>query len=240
MTRWTSQVVTSLLAVLAVGAAVSGFTAAPAAAKGAAYHPAIDPANFQHQVDHPYLPLVPGTSYRYLERQGGETRENEVTVLPDTKVVMGVACVVVHDVVREGGELREDTYDWYAQDKQGNVWYFGEDTKEMKHGKVDTEGSWEAGVGNNSPGIIMPAAAKPGKPFRQEYGPGHAEDMGQIVAVGEATLVPYGAFKDCVRTKEWSLLEPGAEKKWYARGVGVVRTESTSKEVSVLVSMTKP
>jgi len=222
--------------VFAIALLLSLAYGANAAAKG--YDPHIDPANFQTKVDNPYLPLVPGTTYKYLEKEGRDTRENIVTVMSDTKVVMGIPCTVVHDVVNEKGVLKEDTYDWYAQDKEGNVWYFGEDTKEYKKNGVDTEGSWEAGVGPNRPGIIMPGHPTPGKPFRQEYGPGHAEDMGQVIAVHETVAVPYGTFKECVRTKEWSLLEAGHEKKWYAKDIGVVRTESTSKEIVTLISVT--
>ena len=213
---------------------------AGAAKRSAAYHPTIDVANFQAAIDNPYLPLVPGTTFKLIEKQGKRTSENVITVTHDTKVIMGVTCVVVRDQVMENGKVTEDTYDWYAQDKQGNVWYFGEDTKEFHaKGKVDTEGSWEAGVGRNQPGIIMPGNPKPGAPYWQEYGPGHAEDMGQVVAVDDSVTVPYGSFGRCVRTKEWSLLEPGTEKKWYAPGIGVVRTESTTKEIATLVSMTK-
>ena len=221
---------------------VLGWAASPGrVAAGGDYHPAIDPTNFQATVDNPYLPLVPGTTFKFIEKQGKRISENEVTVTHDSKVVMGVKCVVVHDVVKEKGVLEEDTFDWYAQDKQGNVWYFGEDTKEFHaHGKVSTEGSWEAGVDRNQPGIIMPGRPEIGEPYRQEYGPGHAEDMGQVVAVNDSVTVPYGSFTGCVRTKEWSLLEAGSEKKWYARGLGVVRTESEAKEVAVLVSVTQP
>jgi len=238
------KTVKSALFVVALALALALVTGAGRAhAKGAskAYHPRIDPADFQTGVNNPYLPLVPGTSYKYLEKEGKHVRENEVTVTGDKKVIMGVSCTVVHDVVREKGELKEDTYDWYAQDKSGNVWYFGEDTKEF-HGpnKVDTEGSWEAGVGPNQPGIIMPGEPKMGEIFRQEYGPGHAEDMGQVIAHVQTVTVPAGTFQDCLETKEWSLLEPGHENKWYAKGVGVVRTESTRKEIATLVSMTKP
>jgi hypothetical protein len=211
------------------------------AAKSADYRPRIDSAEFQAAVDNPYLPLVPGTTLKYVETAGKKTRENLITVTHDTKTIMGVACVVVHDQVFEHGVLKEDTFDWYAQDKQGNVWYFGEDTKEfLSRGRVKTEGSWEAGVDRAQPGIIMPGHPLPGEPYRQEYGPGHAEDMGQVIAVGDSATVPYGAFADCVKTKEWSLLESGHENKWYARGVGVVREESTSHEVATLISVTKP
>ena len=224
--------------VLAIALLLSLGCGSNASAKGKGYDPHIDPANFQTKVDNPYLPLIPGTTYKYLEKEGRDTRENIVTVMPDTKVVMGVTCTVVHDVVNEKGVLKEDTYDWYAQDKEGNVWYFGEDTKEYKKNGVDTEGSWEAGVGPNRPGIIMPSHPTPGKPFRQEYGPGHAEDMGQVIALHETVTVPDGTFKDCVKTKEWSLLEAGHENKWYAKDIGVVRTESTSKEIVTLISVT--
>jgi hypothetical protein len=216
------------------------FAATAVAAKSAPYHPHIDPANFQTAIDHPYYPLVPGTSYRLIEKQGKQTSENEITVTHDTKVIMGVTCVVVRDVERENGVVTEETNDWFAQDTSGNVWCFGEDTKEHDGDEVSTEGSWQAGVGRNQPGIIMPAHPKPGPAYRQEYSPGNAEDMGQIVAVNDSVTVPYGTFRDCVRTKEWSLLEPGTEKKWYAKGIGLVRTESTTKEVAVLVSVTKP
>ena len=203
------------------------------------YRPAIDPANFTHVVNNPYFPLVPGTTFTFTEKEGSETRENKVTVTHDTKVVMGVKCAVVHDTVTVDGKLKEDTFDWYAQDKQGTVWYFGEATREFKAGeRVSTAGSWEAGV-NGQPGIIMPAQPKPGQPYRQEYSPGNAEDMGQVVAVGETVTVPKGTFKDCVKTKDWSLLESGHENKWYAKGVGLVRAKSSSGEVATLISVTR-
>ena len=153
---------------------------------------------------------------------------------------MGVKCVVVHDTVTVGGKVLEETFDWYAQDKQGAVWYFGEATKEFKSGgRVSTEGSWEAGVKGAQPGIAMPAHPKAGEPYRQEFLSGVAEDMGQVVAVGETVTVPAGTYKDCVKTKDWSMLESGHEHKWYAKGVGVVRTESSSGEVATLISVAK-
>src|SRR5882762_7347003 len=121
------------------------------------YHPTIDPANFSNVVNNPYFPLVPGTTNVFSEKDGDDILQSTVTVTHDTKLIMRVKCVVVHDVITEEGELKEDTYDWYAQDKQGTVWYFGEATKEFKgRGRVSTEGSWEAGV-NGQPGIVMPA-----------------------------------------------------------------------------------
>ncbi len=228
-----------------IGLVISTLVLAPLGAmaqdkkEGAPYHPKIDPANFTHVVNNPYFPLVPGTVATFIEKEGSESRENVVTVTHDTKTVMGVKCVVVHDTVSIGGVVKEDTFDWYAQDKEGAVWYFGEDTKEFKKGgKVNTGGSWEAGV-DGQPGIIMPAHPKPGAPYRQEYSPGNAEDMGQVVAIDETTTVPHGTFKHCVKTKDWSMLESGHEHKWYAKGVGCVRAESSDGEVSTLISVKK-
>ena len=208
-------------------------------AAGGPYHPTIDPANFTHVVNNPYFPLVPGTTTVFTEKEGKETRENKVTVTHDTKTIMGVKCVVVHDTVSLDGKLVEDTLDWYAQDKEGAVWYFGEATKEFKSGgRVITDGSWEGGV-NGQPGIMMPANPKPGEPYRQEYSPNNAEDMGQVVATDETVTVPAGTFKNCVKTKDWSLLESGHENKWFAKGVGVVRSQNTKGEVSELISVAK-
>ena len=93
------------------------------------------------------------------------------------------------------------------------------------------------GVAGAEPGILMPAHPLPGEPYRQQYRLGVAEDFARVVAIGESVSVPAGSFSDCVRTEEWSALEPGTDEKWYAPGVGLVRTESTAGEVAVLVSI---
>ena len=184
------------------------------------YDPAIDPADFVATIDNPLMPLAPGTRLVY----GGE--ENvEVTVTSDTRVVLGVTCVVVRDTVTVGGQLVEDTYDWYAQDTEGNVWYFGEDTKEYENGEVvSTEGSWEAGVDGARPGIVMHATQpQAGTPYRQEYYPCEAEDMAEVVSVSQSVTVPAGSYDSCLQTREFTPLEPDVnEYKYYAPGVGLV------------------
>jgi hypothetical protein len=208
--------------------------------RAADYQPRIDPADFQARVDNPYYPLVPGTTYRFVETARGERNETAVSVTHETKRVMGVECVVLHDVVTEDGEVAEETWAWVAQDRQGNVWSFGEATQEISAGgAVNTTGSWQAGVDGAQPGILMPGNPTPGEPYRQGYRLGVAEDMARIEALGESATVPAGAFTDCVRTEEWSLLEAGNTRKWYARGVGAVRSEATGGEVETLVSITR-
>jgi hypothetical protein len=148
----------------------------------------------------------------------------EVTVTNQTKEILGIAATVVHDVVTEDGEVVEDTYDWYAQDKDGNIWYLGEDTKEYENGKVkSTEGSWEAGVDGAEAGILLPAEAEVGMRYRQEYYKGEAEDVGEILSLDEKAEVPFGSFDAVLMTKDTTPLEPDVlEHKFYAKGVGPV------------------
>jgi hypothetical protein len=187
------------------------------------YHPVIDPSQFVAVVDNPFLPLVPGTTYRFRSTSDEGVEDIVMTVMHKTRVIVGVTTTVVHDVAIKSGEVAEDTWDWYAQDRAGNVWYFGEDTREYERGKVSTEGSWETGVKGALPGIVMPAHPKVGDRHRQEYLVGVAEDEGQIIALDETVTVAAGEFSGCVKTKEWSRLEPGVlEHKYYAPGVGVV------------------
>lgn len=207
---------------------------------GERYRPVIVPTNFTHVVDNPYFPLVPGTTAIFIEKDGREKREIKSTVTHDTKMILGVKCVVVHETVTLDGKLLEDTFDWYAQDREGAVWYFGEATKEFKiGGRVFTEGSWEAGVKGAQPGIVMPARPRVGDRYRMEYAVNEAEDVGRIAALNETVTVPFDTFKECVRTREWSMLESGTSTKWYAKGVGLIRDESASGEVAVLVSLTR-
>jgi hypothetical protein len=188
---------------------------------GEAYNPTIDPADFVAEVTNTYLPLAPGTVFHY--QTVGTTETTTTTVTADTRVIMGVTCVVVHDVVMDEGEVVEDTYDWYAQDRQGNVWYFGEDSTAYDGGQTSTEGSWEAGVGGALPGIVMAANPAVGDTYRQEYLAGVAEDRAEVLALGESATVPYGAFQGCVRTKDWTDLEPDVvENKTFCPGAGQV------------------
>jgi hypothetical protein len=203
-----------MLIVMDVGSAV------PTNAQGGEPHtPTIDPANFVEGVDNPFFPLTPGMTYTYEGVLDGVALHTEVSVMSETREILGVKCVEVRDVVSENGEMIEETVDWYAQDKDGNVWYMGEDSKEIEGGSVvSTEGSWEAGVDGAKPGVIMWGQPKTGEPYRQEYYAGKAEDMAQVVSLATS---PSGiAF---LVTREWSPLEPGiAEQKYYVAGIGQV------------------
>jgi predicted small lipoprotein YifL len=185
----------------------------------------LDPADFTSEIDNPWLPLRTGSRWVYRETDGeGNVQRVEVTVLDETREVMGIEVRIVHDLVTEDGERVEDTYDWYAQDSDGNVWYFGEDTKEFENGKVSTRaGSWEAGVDGAQPGILIPGEPSVGMKYRQEYYEGEAEDVAQVLSLEEKVEVPHGTFDAVVMTKDFTPLEPEIlEHKFFARGVGMV------------------
>jgi hypothetical protein len=122
--------------------------------------------------------------------------------------------------------LFEETYDWYAQDKAGNVWYFGEAVDFYRNGKVvNHKGSWEAGVRGAKPGIIMRKDPKVGEKYRQEYFKGVAEDMGTVVATNTKVTVPFGTFENCVQIKDSSFLDIISEYKYYCPGIGFLARE---------------
>lgn len=191
------------------------------------YAPAIDPANFVTKIDNPYFPLTPGTTMIFEGKTETGFEHTEARVGFDTRVIMGVKCIAVVDTVTVDGKLEELTTDWYSQDKQGNVWYFGEDSKAYKDGKVvSTKGSWIGGVNGAYPGYIMKAKPTVGETYRQEYYKGEAEDMATLVSLSETASVPQGSYKSVRMTKEWSALEnpPVIEYKYYAKGIGQIMT----------------
>ena len=168
--------------------------------------------------------MTPGTRMIYEGRVDGGLERIVVEVTRDTRTVMGVTTVVVRDTASLDGEVIEDTYDWYAQHRDGSVWYFGEDTKELADGKVlNTKGSWEAGVDGAQPGIVMPARPAVGERYRQELHAGEAEDEAEVLGVAEHVTVPFGTFTGVVRTLDTTPLQPEVvEHKHYAPGVGFV------------------
>jgi hypothetical protein len=238
------------LASASTGATSSALPASPAALApdrnparmdgAVTYQPAIDPADFVEAVDNPYWPLVPGTTFTF--RSADERIVTAVT--SDRRMVMGVSTIVVHDQVFSGGDLVEDTFDWYAQDRAGNVWYFGEATVSYEDNPAgDPAGSWEAGVDGAQPGIVMLADPIGGDVYRQEYLAGEAEDLALVRQGGTKLKVPAGSYDDVLITEEWSPLEPDViELKYYAPGVGVIEERGIfgSDEVVQLIRIKPP
>jgi hypothetical protein len=186
----------------------------------------LDPADFTTRIDNPYWPMRPGTRWAYRETDTDGTRRRGVVRVTDEvkRIANGIDARVVRDTVTENGVLVEDTWDWYAQDRAGNVWYLGERTREYENGKlVSTEGSFEAGVDGAQAGVVMPARPRVGLAYRQEHYAGHAEDRASIVGLSEQVEVPAGHYRHVLMTREVNPLEPHSlELKFYARGVGPV------------------
>lgn len=208
--------------------------------------PTLAAADFVRAVDNPFFPLVPGTRYSYSGRGEDGPETSTVEVLRETRQILGITATVVLDREFLNGQLVEETRDWYAQDRDGDVWYLGEDSREIRNGRVvSTDGSWEAGIDGARPGIIMwgDPAVRIGQEYFQEYYAGEAVDKGKVLAVGETVQVPAGRFTGCVRTEDWDLLEPGVrENKFYCPGVGLVRevTVRGGSEHLDLQSITRP
>lgn len=196
--------------------------------KDESYQPDMNPAKFTNSttLTNPYFPMEAGKKYIF-EAQTEDGKERiEVQRLAATKVVMGITCVIVNDKVWLNNVLIEDTDDWYAQDNDGNVWYLGEEVDNFNaDGSFkDHHGSWEAGVDGAQPGIVMLADPQVGMTYRQEYYFNEAEDQGEVIALGQTVVTPYGTFTNCVKTHDWTELEPDLnENKFYAPGIGLVK-----------------
>ncbi len=188
---------------------------------GGDYAPAIDPADFVDVVDNRYLPLSVGARWVYE----GDGERVEVVVTAERKEILGIEATVMRDTVTDdSGALVEDTFDWFAQDVDGNVWYLGEDSTSYENGEpVNTEGSWEAGVDGAQPGIVMPADPVERDAYRQEFYAGEAEDLAEVRRFESSLETPTETYADVLVTGEWTPLEPDVvEEKYYAEGVGLV------------------
>lgn len=224
--------------------AIAAIVTSNARATTATTSPVFDPNNFGPVVDNAYFPLPVGRTLVYSGIKDGQTQRDTVTVTDQTKVILGVTATVVTDIADHNGTVLEKTSDWYAQDKQGNVWYLGEDTVHyLANGKGDTSGSWEAGVNGAQAGIIMAANPQIPDAYRQEYLAGEAEDTAWIVNRGGTVSVPYGKVRNVLTTLEATRLEPGAyDQKVYGPGIGIVSEQSLTgdPEVAKLESVTGP
>jgi hypothetical protein len=231
---------TALLATLGVSMALAG-PAPSGSGSTVNYEPKLDPSHFVSTIDNPYYPLPVGRTLIYKGVRDGVTQIDRVHVTNQTKVLEGITATAVRDVATHNGTALEATTDWFAQDDQGNVWYLGEDTKAYENGKVDTSGSWQSGVNDGEPGIIMLANPQIPDAYRQEYLPGQAEDTAWIVQLGLDATVPAGTYHNTIRSLEFTQLEPGVvDRKVYAPGIGIVveRAIAGGQEVAKLVKVT--
>jgi hypothetical protein len=229
MKKTTLAAMTAALAVLSVGAstaqAAGSPCALPAFGPGPSYHPKITPADFTPSVTNRYFPLKPGRTLVYSGTKDGKKALNIFDTTSRTKVIDGVVTRVVEDRLYLDNVLEERTSDYYAQDRCGNVWYFGEDTARLdEQGHViSTEGSFHAGVDGAQPGVFMQAHPEVGRRFRQEWYQGHAEDTFKVLSLSAPVTVPFGSFNNALKTEETTALEPAVvDNKYFVKGIGEV------------------
>jgi hypothetical protein len=196
---------------------------------------------FSARVTNPWYPLLPGSNWVYRGVKDDEPSREVMTVTHRTRTIDGAPCVVVSDLLYLRGHLEERTTDYYTQDSQGRVWYYGENSAELdRQGHVkNTSGSWLAGVNGAKPGIFMFTHPAPGQAARQEYYKGEAEDHFRVLRLDVSVKVPFITTKHALLTKEWTPLEPGViDHKFYVRGIGTVleRTAKGPLERNELVS----
>ena len=225
--RWLGVAVlaAAVLGAVPVAAGAGGSCRLPKFGPGRSYHPHIDPADFSPHVTNRFFPLTPGRTLVSTGTKNGKKALDLFATTSRTKVIAGVRTRVVEDRLYLNNVLEERTSDYYAQDRCGNVWYFGEDTAELdRHGHVvSTEGTWHAGVDGAQPGVFMQAHPRLGRRFRQEWYQGHAEDVFKVIDRSAAVTVPYGSFRHALRTAEWTALEPEVlDNKFYVAGIGQV------------------
>jgi hypothetical protein len=239
MRRKTFAVLAAAAVVAVTGAGVQ--QALAGASPHRKYEPVLNPKDFVRVVDNPYYPLPVGRTLVYRGIKDGKSQIDRVHVTPRTKVLEGITATSVTDVATHNGKLLEKTTDWFAQDKQGNVWYLGERTAAyLPGGKIDRSGSWQAGVRDAEPGMVMLAHPRVPEAYRQEYLPGSAEDTAWIVARGGSVKVPFGILRHTLTSLEFTRLEPGViDQKIYAPGIGIVREQAVRgpAEVARLVSV---
>ena len=204
------------------------------------YKPDISISKFTNStvITNPYFPVPAGKKYIYEgETEDGLERIEEQR-LPNTKTILGITCVIVNFKAYMDRTLIDEAWDWYAQDNEGNVWYFGEavDNYNTDGSLKDHAGSWEAGVDGAQPGTIMPANPQTGMKYREEYYFNHAEDLAEIAATGQTVTIPLGTYTNCIKTKNWTELEPDAiENKYYAPGIGLVKEENVTDNTEIVL-----
>jgi hypothetical protein len=212
---------TGVLAIAAL-AATTALAGGPVSGAHGAMPPVPRASDFSARVDNPWFPLKPGTTYTYRGEKDGQPSREVLTVTHRTRVIDGVPCVVIQDRLYLNGHLGERTTEWYSQDKQGNVWYFGENTAEFDVAghMTTTSGTWRAGVKGARPGIFMFAHPRVGQSAQQEFFKGQAEDHFQVVSLHASASVPCVSSRRALLTKEWTPLEPGRiDHKLYVRGI---------------------
>lgn len=190
-------------------------------------------------INNPSFPLAGMVRMEFIESNGGETSFVSLSISPVLDTIDGVICQGLQEQVVRRGKLMEESIEWFAQDPEGGVWFFGEHVQRFRKGKVSTGGSWESGVKGAEEGLFLPSRRVLTAPFRRSLVKHVSEEMAQVLHTRDTVTVPAGHFENCLRLKEWSMLESGHSISWYAPGVGLVHSISTDGDLLELLSYTR-
>ncbi len=193
--------------------------------KKTGYNPHIIPAEFVKGVSNKYFPIIPGRTRSYAVANGDSGDLMTVTDTADTRLVMGVLCLGVHERGLNSERLFEDTWRWFAQNQDGDVWFFAQETKKYDFNVVSGDWSWQAGTDGAKPGIVMPGRPQDylNQQYQEELVTGVAEDKAQVLSLNETVTVPYGTFSGCLKVKVFSGRD---EYRYYASGIGLILSET--------------
>jgi hypothetical protein len=234
-----------VIVLLVVGGAALFFFDNTNRSRAAEHNPQINPADFTTKITNKYFDLPVGKKLAYeTTEQGSVTERIEIEILQETMTIEGVETVVYLDKEYKNGQLAEETRDYLAQYKNGDVWYFGEDVSNYSNGKLlNRSGSFLHGKDGAKAGIWMKAEQRVGDSYRQEFYAGHAEDMRDTVSTGETVSTKTGTYTDCVKVYDWTPLEENARKyKYYCPEVGglVLTEDLQTGSRSELVNVVQP
>jgi hypothetical protein len=216
-----SRNLVTFVALLAAGAVVAALADSPASGAGPRTSRAA-PAN-------PWQPLTPGlqsVARGYVNAGSRRLPHIRVYTVTDVvKVIHGVRSVAVLDQDIDGGQIVEQAIDYLSADARGTIWYRGSYTEGYESGRfLNALDGWLDGRQGAKAGIFMPGRPRVGTPsYFQQQVPGLEATSAQVVRTRQSKCVPFRCFKNVV-----VILEGGDEYKYYAPGVGGIRTEPRS------------
>lgn len=192
-----------------------------------------DPTAFKTLVEHPFLPLLPGRVWVYEGLDEGRLRREAVRAQEEPREVLGIACTALTMEVALDGEVVEITTEWFAQDRDGNVWKFGEETLEFSGGAFGlSEDSWTAGADGAVPWMFLAALPQPGDRYVGDRPNGHEETL--VLSVDETAVVPAGIFGGCLQVEETTEDVEDADVVLYAPAVGRVAEQGTGGSIELV------
>lgn len=190
-------------------------------------------ASFAPGVRHSWFPLVPGSRWVYVGEEQGQAKREEVVVAPALVRIAGVLCAAVEQRVLVEGVHVETTTEWFAQDRRGTIWKFGEESFELVGGVFERKpDSWVTGRDEAQAWMAFPAVPVAGMTWVGARPDG--ADLYEVLSLAALADTPLGPFPDCLEIAE----NPGDVEDediiLYSAGLGRVAESSASGWLALL------